>query len=321
MEFYGFDITKIIKEYEEKDLNEIFQNTRLKENEFGSFLNIFWEEKLPFNSKILSTRARLLKNLKTVHNIGEKTENYLKNRGINSLLDLIGHCGYQKNAMKVINQIKEKNFQLLERNYYIKDIDLIFCFKLEELLFLDIESTGLYGSSVFLVGLGYFKNGSFKIKQYLARTLDEEIAIFEKLKHLFQKFKCFVSYNGKTFDIPVIADRFLYYFDENPLISKNDNPYETTNTLYHHIDLYHNCRRLWRDQFRNYRLSTIEEEVLGSNRNDDVPGAYMGEFYKRYIENPARYVGLIHKSISHNYEDVKNLPLILDKLLEELKQV
>ena len=316
MEFYGVNITNLIEKYKGKSITEIFPNNKIKNNSMGSFLNIYWKQNLPFNSKISSTRKRLLRNLKTIHQIGEKTESYLKRRGVNNLFDLIGHCGYQKNAMKLINMIKEKNYQLLEKNYYIKDIDLLFCFKLEDLLFLDIESTGLYGSSVFLIGLGYFKNGIFKIKQYFARILDDEIAIFERLKHFFKKFKCFVSYNGKSFDIPVLADRFLYFFDENPMISEDDDPYEQNNTLYHHIDLYHNSRRLWKGKYINYKLSTIEQEVLELKRDDDVPGAYMGHFYEMYSQNPEKYSGLIQACIEHNYNDVKNLPLILDEMLK-----
>jgi uncharacterized protein YprB with RNaseH-like and TPR domain len=318
VEFYEYDITEAVEEYEGKELTEIFHNHKIKTNEMGSFLNIYWQEKLSFRSNLVSTKRKLLKNLKAVQNIGVKTENYLKKRGINNLLDLIYHCGYQRNAMEVINQIKEKNFQLLEKNFYIKDIDLLFCFRLEDLLFLDIESTGVYGSSVFLIGLGYFKDGVFKVKQYLARTLEDELAIFERLKDFLKKFKCFITYNGKTFDIPVIADRFLYYFEENPLISEDDNPYEVSNTLYHHIDLYHNCRRLWKDRFDDYRLSTIEKQLLQIHRDNDIPGAFVGFFYKRYVEKPKKYAGLIRKCIMHNYDDVRNLPFILDKLLENL---
>jgi len=316
VEFYGINITKYIEQYEGKLITEVFTNNKIKNNPLGSFLSIFWEQDLPFYSEIATTRSRLLKNLKAVHLIGEKTENYLKRRGVNNLYDLIGHCGYQKDAMKIINMIKEKNYQLLERNYYIKDIDLLFCFRLEDLLFLDIESTGLYGSNVFLIGLGYFKNGIYKIKQYFARTLDDEIAIFERLKHFLKKFKCFISYNGKSFDIPVLADRFLYFFDENPMISDEDDPYEQNNTQFHHIDLFHNSRRLWKGRFSDYKLSTIEQEVLELKRDDDVPGAYMGQFYEMYSQNPDKYMGLIQKCITHNYEDVKNLPLLLDIMLK-----
>ncbi|GAH32959.1 unnamed protein product, partial [marine sediment metagenome] len=115
---------------------------------------------------------------------------------------------------------------------------------------------------------------------------------------------------------PVLADRFLYFFDENPMISEDDDPYEQNNTLYHHVDLYHNSRRLWKGKYINYKLSTIEQEVLELKRDDDVPGAYMGHFYEMYSQNPEKYSGLIQACIEHNYNDVKNLPLILDQMLK-----
>ncbi|KKK43713.1 MAG: hypothetical protein Lokiarch_24690, partial [Candidatus Lokiarchaeum sp. GC14_75] len=146
--------------------------------------------------------------------------------------------------------------------------------------------------------------------------LEEEIAICEHLKSdVLPKFKSFVTYNGKRFDIPYIANRFLYYFDENPMIYEEDTPYQINNTKYHHIDLYHICRRKFKGMFDKYTLTNIENNLLDWVRENELPSWIVPECYKKYQRNPSKYVGLIKECIDHNFYDIYSMPLILHKLL------
>jgi uncharacterized protein YprB with RNaseH-like and TPR domain len=108
----------------------------------------------------------------------------------------------------------------------------------------------------------------------------------------------------------------MYFFDENPMIAENDVPYERNNTRFHHIDLYHNCRRKYKGSFENYTLTDMEEKLLDLKRDNEMPSGIVGLSYKKYLNAPLRYVGLVKEVIDHNYWDIYSMPLILQKLLE-----
>ena len=316
----GFDITQLVEQYKGKKLEDLYQeNHRIVRNGMGDFMELYWhEEDFPCNLNLYLTRKKLLKNLKTVHYIGEFVENRLKGRGIRTLRDLrFLNLRYRDSANHILKLIKMKDYDNLTKNRYIDDLDVSFCFDVENLLFLDIETLGLYDDAIIIVGIGFFKNGNYEIHLFFARSLEEEIAICEHLKNaILPNFKCFVSYNGKRFDIPYIANRLLYYFDKNPMISEKDTPYETSNTKFHHIDLYHICRRRFRGMFERYTLTNIEEQLLNMKRENELPSSMVPICYKKYQKNPNRYIGLIKECIEHNYYDVYSMPLILHKLLE-----
>jgi hypothetical protein len=314
----GFDITDIIGKYKGKQLDELFENLKVISNGLGECLELDWEcEDVPAGLKLQKTKKNTIKNLKTVYNVGTCTERQLIQRGIKTLYDLKGHLRFGNDAKKIIQQIKRKDFKALSENRYLYDLDTSFCFNIEDLLFIDIETLGVYDSQIIVVGIGYYEEKRYRIKEYFARTLEEEISICEHLRNdILPHFNCFISYNGKSFDIPFLANRYLYYFDENPMISGNDVPYKDTNTKFGHIDLYHNCRRVFKGEFQNYQLTTIEEMLLNWERKNDLPSHLVGMCYRKYQKDPNKYIGLIKEVIEHNYYDIYSMPFILEKLLK-----
>lgn len=320
MDFYynfeSFDITRQIEQFEGRKLEELFQNQRVIKNGLGEFLELNWSENEIPLINLAKTKQNILYNLKTVYYIGEHIENRLVRRGVRTLNDLRANLRYRYSANEIIKLIRKRDFLTLSKNRYINDLDICFCFDLEDLLFLDIETLGLYDSPIIIIGLGCFRDNKFEIRSLFARDLEEEIAICEHLRsEILPKFKCFVTYNGKSFDIPYIANRFLYFFEENPMISENDLPYAKNNTKYHHIDLYHNCRRKYKGLFNDYTLTNMEEKLLKWKRDNELPSSLVGLCYKKYLKNPERYIGLIKECIEHNYFDIYGLPLILRRLL------
>lgn len=322
MDYYynleSLDITKLVEQYKGKKIEEIFPNHEIVKIETGEFMKLIWKESdFPCNLNLLRTKDSLMRNLKTVYYIGEHIESQLIRRGIKTLDDLLTHLKYRNSARKVLDLINRKDYKNLCYNRYIYDLDVLFCFDVGDLLFLDIETLSLYDSPIIIVGLGFFKDKKFEIQQYFARDLGDEIAICDHLKNeILPHFKTFITYNGKSFDIPYIANRFLYYFDENPMISDDDEPYQTSNTIFHHVDLYWNCRRKFRGKFQSYKLTSMEEELLAWKRANELPSNLVGVCYKKYKKDPERYVGLIKEIIEHNYYDLYSMPLILQKLLE-----
>ncbi len=317
--FESFDITPLIEQYHGKRLEDLFENHyHIITNKMGEFAELFWEEKdIPNNINLFKTQKKLLYNLKTVHYIGDYIEQKLKQRGIKTLTDLKFNLNFSSSANQVLNLIKHKDYKTLTKNRYINELDVSFCFKIQDFLFLDIETLGIIDSPVIMVGIGFFENDKFKIHILFTRELEEEIAIYEHLRtKIFPRFKCFITYNGKSFDIPYLANRFLYFFDENPMISINDQPYEKRNTKFHHIDLYHHCRRLFKGRFNNYTLTNMEENLLNWTRENTLPSNLVGLCYRKYKENPKRYIGLIKEIVEHNYYDIYSMPLILKILLK-----
>ncbi|MFX1340074.1 MAG: ribonuclease H-like domain-containing protein [Promethearchaeota archaeon] len=307
----------MVEQYRGKKIEEIYPNHEVVIVETGKFMKIIWrEDNFPCNLNLLKTKDSLMRNLKTVYYIGDCIEQQLFKRGIKTLNDLLIHLKYKNSARKVLDLINCRDYKNLCYNRYIYDLDVLFCFDLEELLFLDIETLGLYDSPIIIVGLGFFKEGEFEIHQYFAKDLEDEIAICDYLRNqILPRFKTFITYNGKSFDIPYIANRFLYYFDENPMISDEDEPYQKSNTIFHHVDLYWNCRRKFKGQFQSYTLTSMEEELLAWKRANELPSNLVGVCYKKYKKDPERYVGLIKEIIEHNYYDLYSMPLILNKLL------
>lgn len=314
----SFDITRQIKQYRGKKLEDLFQDQRIIRNEMGEFIELKWvEEDFPIVD-LGKTKRNLINNLKTVYYVGENIEKHLLRRGVRNLIDLKAHLRYRHSANKILNLIHDRAYKKLYKNRYISDLDVAFCFELEEILFLDIETLGIYDSPMIIVGIGYYKANRFHVDILFARELEEEIAICEHLRReILPNFNCFVSYNGKTFDIPYIANRFLYYFDENPMISKNEIPYENVNTKYHHIDLYHSCRRKFKGSFFEYTLTNMEKELLNLERKNQLPSNMVGTCYRRFLKNPEKYIGLIKECVDHNYCDIYALPLILQKILQD----
>lgn len=323
MDYYynyeSIDIYPFIKGYEGKRIEDLFQNNRVIKNNMGEFMEIIWKEStIPYDINLDKSRKRLLHNLKTIYYIGDKIERKLVRRGVKSLYDLKINLKYMNSANTLLKLIKAKDYNSLSKNRYIRDLDVAFCFNLEDLLFIDIETMGSYNSPIIIIGLGFYRKENFEIHVLFARNFTEEIAICEHLKNkVLPHFRCFVSYNGKSFDIPYISNRFLYYFDENPMITEEDIPYKDYNTKLHHIDLYHNCRRRFKEHFEGFTLTNMEEKILNLKREIDIPGILVGLCYRKYLEDNLKHTGLIKKIIEHNYYDIYSMPLILQKLLEE----
>ena len=153
----SFDITRQIKQYRGKKLEDLFQDQRIIRNEMGEFVELKWvEENFPIVDLVQSKR-NLINNLKTVYYIGENIEKYLLRRGIRNLIDLKAHLRYRHSANKILNLVHDRAYKKLYKNRYISDLDVAFCFELEEILFLDIETLGIYDSPMIIVGIGYYK--------------------------------------------------------------------------------------------------------------------------------------------------------------------
>jgi uncharacterized protein YprB with RNaseH-like and TPR domain len=180
------------------------------------------------------------------------------------------------------------------------------------MLFVDLETTGLAGGAgtcAFLVGVGWFDDTSFRVRQFLLTSYSAERALLQDVASLAAEAGTLVTYNGKTFDLPLIETRFLFHRMTPPF---GGVP---------HLDMLHRARRLWRapssvevgadpgDHGQNScRLSSVEASVLGYVREGDVSG----------FEAPARYFHFVRSGdarplsavCEHNRLDLLSLAML-----------
>lgn len=149
------------------------------------------------------------------------------------------------------------------------------------MLFLDLETTGLAGGAgtyAFLVGCAWFDGGVLRIRQYFLSTFSAERALLAAVAEAACQSGTLVTYNGKTFDLPLLDTRFLMHRLEAPFASRP------------HVDMLHPARRLWRGEddeaagtTSSCKLSLLEETLLGHVREGDVPGFEIPSRYFHYV--------------------------------------
>jgi uncharacterized protein YprB with RNaseH-like and TPR domain len=174
--------------------------------------------------------------------------------------------------------------------------------QLQDLLFIDTETTGLAGGTgtyAFLVGLGYFTDSGFRIEQYFMNSLAAEKALLQAIIPLFSAEKILVSYNGKSFDLNLLQTRFIA--NKLDFLIKNMP----------HIDLLHLVRRLWKGSFGSCSLQNIEKFVLGNYRDfaDEIPGSAIPQVYFDYLE--LGVADKLENIFLHNQADIFNLAILL----------
>lgn len=165
----------------------------------------------------------------------------------------------------------------------------------DKLVFLDTEATGLStgaGTYAFLVGLGRLTPDGFEVTQYLMRDLPEEASMLEAVAADLARSAVLVTYNGKSFDWPLLRGRFRL----NGV--RAGEPRE-------HLDMLVHARRLWRRRCGTARLVAIEELVLGHERTGDLHSWMVPEAYWHFVHEGRE--DLMDRILYHNALDIVTL--------------
>ena len=174
--------------------------------------------------------------------------------------------------------------------------------------FLDTETTGLgfgAGTYAFMVGVARYEGDSFRLAQFFMRDPAEEPAMLSALQTFLEPCRGLVTFNGKSFDAPLLNARYRINGSESPL----DNLV--------HLDLLPLARRLWRDRLASRSLGSLEENILHLPRTaEDVPGWLIPEMYFEYLQSgDARPLkGIFY----HNEIDVLSMAALLDHMACQL---
>ena len=135
---------------------------------------------------------------------------------------------------------------------------------------LDLETCGLAGSALFLVGLLRWIGGRPTLELLLARDYAEEAAVLTSLWQRLADVEALATFNGKSFDWPMVADRSRRHRLPAPPPAV-------------HVDLLHASRRRWGASLPDCRLQTLERRICGRERPDDIPGSQIPAAYEQYV--------------------------------------
>ena len=163
----------------------------------------------------------------------------------------------------------------------------------EDVIFMDVETTGLSSSPVFLIGtMAWEQAEGLVVRQLFARNYAEERAIVSGFLELAAGKELLVSFNGKSFDVPYIRAR----------AAACAVPFTMPIA---HLDLLHECRRVWGDELPDCRLQTLETLVCGRRRYSDIPGHAIPDAYHHFVRtaNAAQMVQVLQ----HNTLDLLTL--------------
>jgi len=198
---------------------------------------------------------------------------------------------------------------------------------------IDTETTGLGGSAgtyPFMVGVGTFEantqapqtDGSsenamhFVVRQLFMRTPADEPALLVVLHQLLGERTLLMSFNGRSFDVPLLRTRYALnhsYLPENsrlPALLQGNAP---------HLDLLHPARRLWSRRLQSCRLGNLETQVLGLERTEeDVPGSLIPHMYVAFLRTG--HAGEMRRVFYHNAEDIVSTAAIAGQVCSILQR-
>ena len=191
---------------------------------------------------------------------------------------------------------------LLARDERLADIDH------RRMAFVDTETTGLAGGTgtyAFLVGVGVFDGEAFTIHQFFMRDYGEEPAMLHSLGQLLDGLEAVVSFNGKSFDLPLLETRFIMSRQPPRLV---DAP---------HLDLLSPARRFWKYRLDSCALSVLETEILGVRRtHEDVPGWLIPGLFTDYVRSGD--ASEMPRILYHNAQDILSLVTLAVRMCDML---
>ena len=179
---------------------------------------------------------------------------------------------------------------------------------------LDLETTGLAGGAgtqAFLIGGAHLSAEGITVEQWLLPGFEHERALLAVFAEWARERGALVTFNGKSFDVPLIETRYQFHRTTSPLAGV------------WHTDMLHPARRLWRLQGSAYgptegscSLGTLEQRLAGVARVGDVPGAEIPGRYFQFVRDGQ--AGPLEPVLEHNRLDLVSLVLVLSAAMHRI---
>ena len=176
-------------------------------------------------------------------------------------------------------------------------------------IFLDTETTGLAGGTgtyAFLVGIAWWDDEGLAIEQYFMPDHGQEASMLLDLTGRLAGRPVFVTYNGKSFDCPLLETRFrMTRLGNMPLPEA-------------HLDLLHPARVIWKTRLGSVALGEIERHILSLDRGPDIPSETIPGRYFAFLRGgpPEPLVEVF----DHNAKDLRGMAVLalhIARLIEE----
>ena len=178
-----------------------------------------------------------------------------------------------------------------------------------KLVYLDTETTGLAGGTgtcAFLIGIGALEGSQFVVRQFFLRDYPEEKAVLAELAEVLGSYEGVVTFNGKTFDIPLLETRYT--------LARMRAPFRRMM----HLDLLHPARRLWKLRLASCELTNLEKGILGIARDGDVAGSEIPQIYFDYLRTGnAQHLQPV---FFHNALDIVTLAALTVEMARALRE-
>src|SRR3954470_19768773 len=149
------------------------------------------------------------------------------------------------------------------------------------------------GTYAFLIGVGSVDAEGFRLRQFFMRDYGEEASLLHRLSEHLARFDVLITYNGKSYDQPLLETRFR--------MSRARHPFDRME----HLDLLFGARRLWKLRLDSCRLVDLENQILGVEREGDLPGEMIPYCYFDFLRTRQAFkvVPIFH----HNAIDILSL--------------
>lgn len=174
------------------------------------------------------------------------------------------------------------------------------------MIFMDTETTGLAGGTgtlAFLIGIGTYAEGMFRVRQYFLPDPSGEAGMLEAALAEMETGSALVTFNGRGFDVPILQSRAALRLRRFDVL-----------THVPHLDLLAHARRLWRRRLESCALRSLETDLLDVRRSsEDVPSSMIPYLYRQYRQtgDPALIAGVLY----HNAQDILSMAALLAEVL------
>jgi len=158
----------------------------------------------------------------------------------------------------------------------------------------------------FLVGLSFLEEGELVLEQFLLRRLGEEAPIVARLSQRIEEASMLVSFNGKSFDVPLLRTRAV--MSRMPALPERP-----------HLDLVHVARRLHKRRLGSCSLTSLEQRILGFQRHGDIPSSEIAPRYAHYLRTED--ASGLRPIVEHNDWDIASMVALVGLYGEPLESL
>ena len=174
--------------------------------------------------------------------------------------------------------------------------------------YIDTETTGLSGGAgtyVFAAAVARPIDCGLRVAQLFLPQPGMEAAFLQALQAEIEPAQAVATFNGSSFDLPVLRTRWVMARMPGELAYPP------------HVDLLTLVRALYRHRLEACNLRSVEERLLGYERDDPIDSALVPDAYFEYLRHDIS--PLLEAALEHNRLDVISLVHLHSRLLGRLR--